>query len=68
MPGRLGAVVEWNPMSATATAVRELFGNPGGATGSRAAEHAQLLAVLWPVAIIVVFFPLAMGRFARLSR
>ncbi|WP_424919081.1 ABC transporter permease [Streptomyces sp. wa1064] len=68
MPGWLGAVVEWNPMSATATAVRELFGNPGGATGSWAAEHAGLLAVLWPVVIIAVFFPLAVARFARLSR
>ncbi|MGQ4729561.1 MULTISPECIES: ABC transporter permease [Streptomyces] len=68
MPGWLGAVVEWNPMSATATAVRELFGNPGGATGSWAAEHAGLLAVLWPVVIIAVFFPLAVRKFARLSR
>ncbi|MBM7054813.1 ABC transporter permease [Streptomyces durocortorensis] len=68
MPGWLGAVVEWNPMSATATAVRELFGNPGGATGSWAAEHAQLLAVLWPVALIAVFFPLAVRKFAALSR
>jgi ABC transporter DrrB family efflux protein len=68
MPGWLGAVVEWNPMSATATAVRELFGNPGGATGSWAAEHAGLLAVLWPVAILAVFFPLAVVKFARLSR
>ncbi len=68
MPGWLGAVVEWNPMSATATAVRELFGNPGGATGSWAAEHAELLAVLWPAAIIAVFFPLAVRKFARLSR
>ncbi|MFD5198697.1 ABC transporter permease [Streptomyces sp. NPDC058375] len=68
MPGWLGAVVEWNPMSATATAVRDLFGNPGGATGSWAAEHAQILAVLWPLAIIAVFFPLAVRRFARLSR
>lgn len=68
MPGWLGAGVEWNPMSATATAVRELFGNPGGATGSWAAEHAGLLAVLWPVAIIAVFFPLAVAKFARLSR
>ncbi|WP_399479818.1 ABC transporter permease [Streptomyces sp. OUCMDZ-4982] len=68
MPGWLGAVVEWNPMSATATAVRELFGNPGGATASWAAEHAQLLALLWPSAIIAVFFPLAVRKFARLSR
>ncbi|MFH9689863.1 ABC transporter permease [Streptomyces sp. NPDC021019] len=68
MPGWLGTVVEWNPMSATATAVRELFGNPGGATGSWAAEHAQLLAVLCPVAIIAVFFPLAVAKFSRLGR
>ncbi|MDX3770208.1 MULTISPECIES: ABC transporter permease [unclassified Streptomyces] len=67
MPGGLGAVVEWNPMSATATAVRDLFGNPGGAGGSWAAEHAGLLAVGWPVALIAVFFPLAVRRFARLS-
>ncbi|AGJ55747.1 ABC transporter permease [Streptomyces sp. NPDC053741] len=68
MPGPLGAAVEWNPMSATATAVRDLFGNPGGSSGSWAAEHAELLAVLWPVALIAVFFPLAVRRFARLSR
>ncbi|MGW0695883.1 ABC transporter permease [Streptomyces sp. NPDC002738] len=67
MPGWLGAVVEWNPMSATATAVRDLFGNPGGVGGSWAAEHAGLLAVVWPVALIAVFFPLAVRRFTRLS-
>ncbi|MGW9134713.1 ABC transporter permease [Streptomyces sp. NPDC055681] len=67
MPGWLGAAVEWNPMSATATAVRDLFGNPGGAGGSWAAEHAGLLAVVWPVALIAVFFPLAVRRFTRLS-
>ncbi|HEY9368860.1 ABC transporter permease [Streptomyces sp.] len=62
MPGWLGAVVEWNPMSATATAVRELFGNPGGAPGW------TLAAVLWPLALLAVFFPLAVRRFGRLSR
>ncbi|MFF0289751.1 ABC transporter permease [Streptomyces sp. NPDC005262] len=67
MPDWLGAVVEWNPMSATATAVRDLFGNPGGAGGSWAADHAGLLAVVWPVALIAVFLPLAVRRFARLS-
>ncbi|MFD5111523.1 ABC transporter permease [Streptomyces sp. NPDC058391] len=67
MPGWLGAVVEWNPMSATATAVRDLFGNPGEVGGSWAAEHAGLLAVVWPVVLLAVFFPLAVRRFARLS-
>ncbi|WP_455353706.1 ABC transporter permease [Streptomyces sp. SYSU K217416] len=67
MPGWLGAFVEWNPMSATATAVRDLFGNPGAAGTSWPAEHAGLLAVVWPVALVAVFFPLAVGRFRRLS-
>ncbi|MFI8963577.1 ABC transporter permease [Streptomyces sp. NPDC053493] len=62
MPGWLGAVVEWNPMSATATAVRDLFGSPGGEPGWVGA------AVLWPVALFAVFFPLAVRRFGRLGR
>lgn len=69
MPDWLGAVVEWNPMSAAATAVRELFGNEAGVSGaSWAAEHAGLLAVLWPVALVAVFLPLAVRRFGALSR
>ncbi|GGT22360.1 MULTISPECIES: ABC transporter permease [Streptomyces] len=69
MPAWLGAVVEWNPLSATATAVRGLVGSPGGTGGgSWAAEHAELLAVAWPVALITVFFPLAVKRFRGLSR
>ncbi|MEV7831908.1 ABC transporter permease [Streptomyces subrutilus] len=68
MPSWLGAIVEWNPMSATATAVRGLFGNPGTVGDSWAATHAQLLAVAWPVVLIAVFFPLAVRRFKGLSR
>lgn len=67
MPGWLGAVVEWNPLSATATAVRDLFGNPAAAGNSWPAEHAGLLAVVWPVVLVAVFFPLAVRRFGRLS-
>ncbi|MBT2491485.1 ABC transporter permease [Streptomyces sp. ISL-96] len=67
MPGWLGAVVEWNPLSATATAVRDLFGNPAAAGNSWPAEHAGLLAVVWPVVLVAVFFPLAVRRFAKLS-
>ncbi|MFE1559090.1 ABC transporter permease [Streptomyces sp. NPDC058734] len=66
MPAWLGTAVEWNPLSATATAVRGLFGNPGG--DSWAAAHAGLLAVAWPAALIAVFFPLAVTRFRNLSR
>ncbi|MFF1710889.1 ABC transporter permease [Streptomyces sp. NPDC058268] len=69
MPGWLGAVVEWNPMSATATAVRDLFGNDPGVVGtSWAAEHAGLLAVVWPVLLVGLFMPLAVRRFGALSK
>ncbi|MFG1772958.1 ABC transporter permease [Nocardia salmonicida] len=68
MPSWLGAVVEWNPMSATATAVRGLLGNPGAVGDSWAAAHAEMLAVAWPLAMIAVFFPLAVKRFRDLSR
>jgi ABC-2 type transport system permease protein len=67
MPGWLGALAEWNPMSATATAVRELFGNPGAAGTSWPAENALLLAVLWPAALLAVAFPLAAARFRGLG-
>ncbi|CAL9523248.1 Daunorubicin_doxorubicin resistance ABC transporter permease protein DrrB [Streptomyces sp. enrichment culture] len=62
MPGWLGTVVQWNPMSQTATAVRDLFGGPGGESG-----HVWA-ALAWPLALLAVFFPLAVARFARLSR
>ncbi|MFJ8073922.1 ABC transporter permease [Streptomyces sp. NPDC096176] len=68
MPGWLGAAVEWNPISATATMVRDLSGIPEAATGSWPAENAQLLAVVWPLLLVTVFFPLAVARFRRLGR
>ncbi|MFI8452824.1 ABC transporter permease [Streptomyces erythrochromogenes] len=68
MPGWLGVVVEWNPLSATATAVRDLFGNPAAAPPSWAADHAALLAVVWPLLLLAVFFPLAVGRYRGLSK
>ncbi|MFD7323699.1 ABC transporter permease [Streptomyces sp. NPDC059875] len=61
MPGWLGTAVEWNPMSATATAVRDLFGNPGGEPGH------VMAAVVWPLLLLAVFFPLAVRKFRRLS-
>jgi ABC-2 type transport system permease protein len=69
MPQWMAAVSEWNPLSATVAAARELFGNPGvGAGTTWASEHPIVLAVLWPLAIIAVFAPLAVRRFQRLSR
>ncbi|MEH0545969.1 ABC transporter permease [Streptomyces sp. B21-105] len=61
MPDWLGTAVEWNPMSRTATAVRDLFGGAG-------ADPAHVWpAVGWPLALLAVFFPLAVRKFARMS-
>ncbi|MFC4051704.1 ABC transporter permease [Actinomadura syzygii] len=67
MPGWLGAIAEWNPMSATVTACRELFGAPV-TDGSWAAEHSVLMAVVWPLAIAAVFAPLSVRRYRSLGR
>lgn len=67
MPGWLGAISEWNPLSATVAATRELFGNPGWGGETWAARNALLMAVLWPMAIFAVFFPLSVWRYRRLS-
>ncbi|WP_433115973.1 ABC transporter permease [Micromonospora sp. CA-246542] len=68
MPPFIGTISEWNPLSATVAATRELFGNPGLGGDSWPAEHALLLAVLWPVLLIATFAPLAVRRYRRLSR
>lgn len=68
MPGWLGAIADWNPLSATANAARELFGNPGWGGDSWMAEHSVLMAVVWPLVLIAVFAPLSVRRYRRLSR
>jgi hypothetical protein len=68
MPGWLGAIAAWNPLSATVAASRALFGNPGWGGESWPAQHALLLAVVWPLLLIVIFFPLSVRAFRRLSR
>ena len=68
MSGWLGAIAMWNPVSATATAARELFGNPTGVTNGWLADYAVLAASAWPLAITLVFAPLAATAYRRLRR
>ena len=68
MPTWLGRVAEWNPLSSTITATRELFGNPIGESTSWVTEHALQMAVLWPLVITMVTLPMAVRAFHRLSR
>ncbi|WP_280193925.1 ABC transporter permease [Nocardia farcinica] len=68
MPGWLGHIAAWNPISATVGATRELFGTPVGSGDSWVEQHAALMAVVWPLLLTAVFLPLAVRRFQRLSR
>ena len=67
MPGWLGTIASWNPLSATATATRQLFGNPGWDDGSWVSQNALPLALAWPVALTAVFAPLAVRAYRRLG-
>jgi len=68
MPVVIAQIAEWNPLSSTAAAVRELFGNPGWSGGTWVADHAVLMAVAWPLLIVAVFAPLAVRRYEEMSR
>lgn len=68
MPGWLAVIASWNPLSATVSATRELFLNPGWGGDSWIAIHAFPMAVAWPLLITAVFFPVAVRQYRRLGR
>ncbi|WP_201791122.1 ABC transporter permease [Nesterenkonia sp. PF2B19] len=71
MPGWLGAIAAWNPVSSTAAAIRELFETPGMQHLEPAYwidGHAVAGAVIWPAVIMLIFLPLAVRQFKNLSR
>lgn len=67
MPGWLGAIAEWNPLSSVVNATRDLFGNPGVGGDSWIAENYMLMAIVWPVALLVLFVPLAISKLQKLT-
>jgi ABC-2 type transport system permease protein len=68
MPDWLGTIARLNPLSATASAVRELFLNPGWQGDTWLDQNALLLAVLWPVLLIAIFLLLSVRKYRRLNR
>jgi len=68
LPGVLRTIAEWNPVSAVAEALRELFGNPRGEFGADPPwpmEHPIAYSWLWIVAIVVVCAPIAIRAYRR---
>ncbi len=71
LPGVLRTVAEWNPTSALANALRNLFGNPGGVAPPDAAwpvAHPIAYALLWAAGIVMVCAPLAVRAYQRSIR
>ncbi len=68
MPDWLGFLAQWNPVSATAAAARDLFGNPTGITDGVLADHAVLVAFGWPLVLTAIFLPLSASAYRNLSR
>jgi ABC-2 type transport system permease protein len=66
MPGWLGGIAAWNPLSATASAARQLFGNPTGITSGPLVDGAVWLAVAWPLLITAIFLPLSARAYRKL--
>jgi ABC-2 type transport system permease protein len=67
MPAVLRTLADWNPVSAVTSASRELFSNPNPSASIHAwpMQHPLLAALLWSIALIAVFAPLASYMFRR---
>ncbi|MFJ3712059.1 MULTISPECIES: ABC transporter permease [unclassified Streptomyces] len=66
MPGWLRTVTEWNPISAVATAVRELCGNARPAADAAwPLLHPVAGSLLWSLVLLAVFVPLTVRRYAH---
>ena len=68
LPGVLKTIAEWNPVSAVAEALRELFGNPRGDFGANPPwpmQHPIAYSWIWIVAIVVICAPIAIRAYRR---
>ena len=65
MPAVLRVVADWNPISATVAACRDLFGNPGAIQTSTAwpLQHPVLASAGWSLLLLAIFIPLAVTRY-----
>jgi ABC-2 type transport system permease protein len=67
MPAPIRVVAEWNPVSAVTAAARRLWANPNPSATVHAwpMQHPGAAALLWSVALLAVFTPLASLLYRR---
>jgi ABC-2 type transport system permease protein len=65
MPAALKFMADWNPLSATVAACRQLFGNPGATYTGDAwpLQNPIVASVGYSLVILVIFVPLAVYRY-----
>ena len=70
MPAWLATIANWNPVSAVASALRVLFGNPNPSSTIQAwpMQHPVAAAVGWALLILAVSVPLAGRLYRRRTR
>ena len=66
-PHVLQVIAEWSPVTCVVSAARDLFGNSDGGrpTGNFATTHPAAMSLIWSLAILVVFVPLAVRKYKR---
>jgi ABC-2 type transport system permease protein len=67
MPMILRTIADWNPVSAVTTAARQLFHNPNPSAAIDAwpMQHPIATSLLWSLALIALFAPLATRLYQR---
>jgi ABC-2 type transport system permease protein len=69
LPGPLQTFAEWNPVSAVTEAARQLFGNTNPLGGPEPTawplQHPELYTLIWSVAIMAIFIPLASAQYKK---
>ncbi len=67
MPAVLRTLADWNPVSAVTAASRRLLGNPDPSASIHAwpMQHAMLASLIWSVALLAIFAPLASSLYRR---
>jgi ABC transporter DrrB family efflux protein len=74
LPGWLQPVAEWNPISSTVLALRELFGNPTGYHPPQnpvpdvfPMQHPVITSLIWSGVILGIFVPMAIRKYRSVS-
>jgi ABC-2 type transport system permease protein len=67
MPEVLRVIADWNPVSAVTAASRHLFANPNpsASVGAWPMQHPVAASLLWSVALLAIFAPLATVLYRR---